>query len=85
MLQNYICIKREVTDKTIGLFVQDDLDDIPERFPCKSASRKITMFGYPCEFGTYRICEQQMHRLACANAQSRPRLHCSHTKKLGHI
>ena len=38
MLQNYICIKREVTDEMIGLFVQDDLDDIPERFPCKAGS-----------------------------------------------
>ena len=33
-----------------------------------------------CDFGTYRIDEQRRRGRVCANAQTRPRLQCSHTQ-----
>ena len=32
-----------------------------------------------CDNGTYHVCEQRRLRRACASAQSRQSLHCSHT------
>ena len=34
----------------------------------------------PLEFGIYRICEQRRLRRACAAAQARQSVHCSHTQ-----
>ena len=42
----------------------------------------VTIFTWAAssEFGTYRLCEQQRFRRACAFAQSRQNLRCSPIK-----
>ena len=42
-----------------------------------SSSLARVIWTASSEFGTYRLCEQQRFRRACASAQSRQNLHCS--------
>ena len=46
---------------------------------CKSNNSSLPPYKWAAwrEFGTYRLCEQQRFRRACASAQSRQNLPCS--------
>ena len=43
----------------------------------RSPGTPFTIWTTSSEFGTYRLCEQQRFRRACASAQSRQNLRCS--------